>query len=222
MLKPYYQDEWATIYHGDCREILPQLEPVDLVLTDPPYPKEFVPLYGELAKLSKGILKPGRLLAAMCGQIYLPELMGLMSEYLTYHWTLAYLTPGGQAAQIWPRKTIQFWKPVLTYSSGSYSGKWFGDVAKSNGNDKQSHHWGQSVSGMKDLVNRLASAGDYILDPFMGSGTTLRAAKDLGIKSIGIEIEEKYCEIAVNRLRQESLFGIAEAKPQARQAALHM
>lgn len=207
-MKPYFEESGIQIYHGDCRDVLPSLPScfrVDVVITDPPYPREFLPCYSDLARLAKSVLDPGCLLAAMCGPSYLPEVMRLMGEHLQYHWTMAYLTPGAQSTQIWPRKVMAYWKPVLTYSNGDYVGKWFADVSKSNGNDKASHHWGQSISGMKDLLSRLTDEGDSIVDPFMGSGTTLRAAKDLGRKAIGIEIEEKYCEIAANRLRQEVL-----------------
>src|SRR5262245_58001118 len=123
-MKPYYTDEWVTLYNGDCRDVMPHLGTVDLVLTDPPYPREFLPLYGALAKESRSVLKTGGLLAAMCGPIYMPELLALMGEHLTYHWMIAYLTPGAQAAQIWPRKAMSFWKPVLLYSNEKYDGKW--------------------------------------------------------------------------------------------------
>ncbi len=62
----------------------------------------------------------------------------------------------------------------------------------------------------KSLLKDFAEEGEIILDPFMGSGTTLRAAKDLGLKSIGIEIERKYCDIAIERLRQQA-FSFEEA-----------
>jgi site-specific DNA-methyltransferase (adenine-specific) len=75
-----------------------------------------------------------------------------------------------------------------------------GEAAEKNG-----HPCPKPIGQWKWLVNRATVVGDSILDPFMGSGTTLRAAKDLGRKAIGIEIEERYCEIAANRLRQEVL-----------------
>jgi len=203
-MKPYYQDKWVTIYHGDCREILPQLDRVDLVLTDPPYPKEYLGIYADLAELSVGCLVDGGSLASMVGQSYLLDIMQLFSNYLTYNWTLCYLTPGAQSAQLWQRKVNTFWKPILWYIKGKYNGKWIGDVSKSavNDNDKTMHKWGQSVSGISDLTNRLSIEGNLILDPFLGSGTTCYCAKKLNRYSIGIEIEEKYCEIAARRCSQ--------------------
>ena len=204
-MKSYYKDEWVTIYHGDCREILPQLPKVDLVLTDPPYGREYLPLYSLLASSSRDLLVDGGSLATMAGQSYLDEVMGLLSEYLSYHWIIAYLTPGAQSAQLWQKKVNTFWKPILWYINGEYNGKWIGDVSKSlpNDNDKTYHKWGQSISGTSDLIIRLSELKDLILDPFLGSGTTCYCAKKLNRKCIGIEIEEKYCEISANRCRQE-------------------
>jgi DNA modification methylase len=62
------------------------------------------------------------------------------------------------------------------------------------------------VAALRPILNTYVPAGGTVLDPFMGSGSTLRAAKDLGLKAIGIEIEECYCRVAANRMAQEVLF----------------
>lgn len=198
----------VTLHHASCVGMIQLLEPqsVDWIITDPPYPREFLPVYSDLAELAAHALKPGGLLLAMIGQAYLPDIVSALSARLTYHWTLAYLTPGGQAVQVHPRKVNAAWKPVLVYSVGDYDGRWFGDVAKSapNDNDKESHHWGQSVSGMADLVSRFVSAGDVVLDPFVGGGTTGVVSVSMGAEFIGADIDESALNIAASRLMRDA------------------
>lgn len=100
----------ATLVDGDFREALSTLEPasVDLILTDPPYGREAVALYDDLGAFAARVLKPGGSLVAMAGQSYLPEVFALLGQHLRYHWTLAYLTPGGQSAQLWQRNVNTF------------------------------------------------------------------------------------------------------------------
>jgi hypothetical protein len=180
-------------------------ESVDAIITDPPYPREFLPAYEDLAKLAAHALKPGGSLLVMVGQSYLPEIVRLMTPHLRYHWTLAYLTPGGQATQLWERHVNTFWKPVLWFVKGEYKGEWVGDVTKSavNDNDKRFHHWGQSESGMADIIERFTVPGQTILDPFLGGGTTGVVALALNRRFIGIEIEEETFKVAQARIAGE-------------------
>lgn len=175
---------------------------IDCIITDPPYPREFLPVYADLARTAARILKPGGSCLVMAGQSYLPEILAAMTPQLSYHWTVAYLTPGGQAVQLWERKVNTFWKPVLWFVNGGYSGDWAGDVARSatNDNDKRFHHWGQSETGMADLVRRFTSAGETILDPFLGGGTTGVVALDLGRRFVGSDIDAAAVETARLRL----------------------
>lgn len=213
-----------TMLHGDMVEVCAGLEPesFDAVITDPPYPREFIDLYAKLAVAATSLLRPGGSLIAMAGQSYLPDVMAaLCSAGLTYQWTLAYLTPGGQAVQIWPRKVNTFWKPLLWFTKGKYDGAWCGDVSKSdtNDNDKRFHNWGQSESGMVDIVRRMSRPGDRVIDPFAGAGTTGIACIRLGREFTGIELDEKKCSLARDRLRAES-FGSSLAAEMAGQSAL--
>ena len=198
-------DETCQLISSDLNKVQAsdlKLGLADVIVTDPPYPKEFLYLYDLLAVKARELLKPGGSLITMVGQSYLPEIMNKLGTTLQYQWTISYLTPGGQSAQLWDRKVNTFWKPVLWYVNGEYSGRWIGDVSKSavNDNDKRFHHWGQSESGMADLIRRFTKAGDVILDPFMGAGTTGCVALPLGRKFIGIDIDKSMVEKAKERI----------------------
>ena len=203
-MKPYYEHNGITIYHGDCLEILPELEPVDLVLTDPPYGIEYstwdktVPrpqdwLYQCIAKAKTVYVTPG-------------VNQGILYPQPT--WTMAWFRPGS-IQRTREGSGFSHWEPILVY------GKYISNVdAKQIKAIPQKDAKGHPCPKPLELFKWLVSPKVFItiLDPFMGSGTTLVAAKGLGRKAIGIEIEEKYCEIAVRRLAQEMLpFGSNKA-----------
>jgi 16S rRNA G966 N2-methylase RsmD len=189
--------EVCEVRNCSMRDLLTSgIKPV-VIITDPPYAKEFLPLYGELAECAKGV----SLLAVMCGHYYLPEILAKMCQHQTYCWTIAYMLPGGQAAQQWNVKVNNFWKPILLFGDVP---KWFGDVCASdvNDNDKRFHDWGQSESGMVDLIDRVTEPGQLICDPFCGAGTTGVAAIKLRRRFIGCDTDPVVCETALNRCKE--------------------
>lgn len=272
-MRPYYEDSASgiTIYHGDCREILPTLDAVDVTLTDPPYgigkadwddvfPVWWMPEVGRLS-LRMGLM-PGVWNVLRC-----PADVGR----LQYRWVLAAHLSNGMT-----RGRLGFgnWIPCLIYTSRQESAVWcarFADWCEANGvtkadlnratgtsdmggwwasrlahraqvpsvgqwetlkaafhppvefdegvetaswyepsgdcrsfaigrEPKPEHPSPKPMSVVQWFLSRLGGAS--VLDPFMGSGTTLLAAKNLGRRAIGIEIEERYCEIAARRLDQ--------------------
>lgn len=171
----------------------------DYIITDPPYPREYLYLYETLAMRAKEWLKPGGLLIAMCGQSYLNQIYEMMSKHLDYYWTAAYLTPG-QPTPLRQVNVNTTWKPLLMFTNGGYTGRIFGDVFKSDGNDKDFHKWGQSVSGMYSIISGVCLAGQSILDPFCGAGTTGIAALKHGCLFDGIDIDDDNVKISTRRL----------------------
>lgn len=180
-----------------CAELFASGVRPDAVITDPPYEAAYLPAFSELAEGCKAAGVP--LVAVMSGQTYLPEVMRRLCEHLHYRWTLAYLTPGGQAVQQWKAKVNTAWKPVLLFGEAV---EWFGDVAvsKPNDNDKRFHDWGQSESGMADLVERLSKPGQLVCDPFLGGGTTAVVALALGRRFVGCDISSRNVEKAKARV----------------------
>lgn len=225
MVNPYYQDDNCTIYHGDCREILPQLEPVDLVLTDPPYGINLNTDYCSSRKNSQIIRRDKR--HAWNGKTY-PKIHGDDSEFdpdIFLGTSKRFALFGANAYSkkltnsyswiVWDKKTEgvpsnSFSDAELIYCIGAnfksvriFRHMWSG-YQRASEIGCHYHPTQKPIVLIKYIISKFDHP-QTILDPFMGSGTTLRAAKDLNRKAIGIEIEEKYCEIAVERLRQEVL-----------------
>jgi hypothetical protein len=192
------QGTTVRIEHGDFREVLADLRNVDAIITDPPYPAEFVPLLDDLRDFADKVLAPDGVLVVLFGQTYLPEVFRRLEGGRPYRWTGAFMTPGAGYASM-ARRVQSNWKPVLVYGGGER----FGDVFQSEGKDahaKDLHHWGQDYGGFHQLVERLTKPGQTVVDPFMGSGTTLLAAQALGRHAIGCDIDVEHVGTAARRL----------------------
>lgn len=198
--KPYYDQEGITIYHSDCRLILPELEPVDLVLTDPPYGISL-----ELTPWDKSIPSPSKWLYNLFGKaktILITPGNGNQNIYPRPNWVLSWFRPGS-VQRVREGTGFSHWEPVLLYGENNFPF----DAKQISANNPDANCGHPCPKPIKLFIWLISKAGNFntILDPFMGSGTTLVAAKQLGRKAIGIEIEEKYCEIAVKRLAQKVL-----------------
>lgn len=182
-------DSGGKVLTGDMWQLHSHLDDdsVDLFFTDPPYgePAE----YGRLAELAASKLKDGGLCVAYSGQHYLPEVMGLMGEHLTYWWTVAITLEAAPLASNYARRVQNAWRPVLLYAKGKPKHQYFRDCFSGGKAEKDLHDWQQSQSEAEHLIERLSTPGDLVVDPYVGSGTTLAAAKALGRNYLGCEID---------------------------------
>lgn len=202
----FYEEPGITLYCGDCREVLPLLDgPVAMIWTDPPYLGEFIWAYPFVAEHGARVLDPGGHCFAYAGHQFIYETLPKMVQHLEFWWLVACLHAGGNAV-VWSKGIGAHWKPIIWCRKPPALpiSPPITDTTRT-GREKEDHPWQQGADGSV-YIDRLIPPGSIVLDPFAGSGTTLRMAKDLGRSAIGIEIEPKYCEIAVKRLRQEVLF----------------
>lgn len=248
-MKPYYEHNGITIYHADCREVLPNLPDasIDFIFTDPPYGHNNN--NGDLISRREAVFDKGRPVGearpiAMDG----PEANGLFQwairEYkrLLRDGSCCCCCCGGGGGpdpqfarwSLWLDEVMSFkhmvvwdkgpmgmghhyrrsYEVVLVAQKGKGACRWY-DTSKRVENiirdipkiipSADEHPTLKPVELPKRFIGYHTQVGDLVLDPFMGSGTTLRAAKDLGRRAIGIEIEERWCEIAAKRLQQEVL-----------------
>lgn len=175
---------------------------VDAIITDPPWTREYLPLFEPLGKLAARVLKPTGSLLMMCGHPYIGDAIASVGESLRYRWTIAFLLPPPNASMRGYHLIIG-WKPILWFSSTGYRpGKWRPDVVTNDSPDKQHHHWGQGVGGFAQLVHYWAAPGDIILDPFVGGGTTGVAARGLNRRFIGIDLDPACIDITRKRLEE--------------------
>ena len=212
-VEPYFRDDAVVIYHADCRDILLQMPPenIDLVLTDPPYGVAYSPgnggagwtggrknWWGDVLVVGDDVpFDPSPLL------VFKPCILWGANHY-------ADKLPASPSWLVWDKRDgrVQndFADCEMAWSTIGGPARlfhhlWCGAFRASEKGQERLHPTQKPLALMKWCLELVPDA-QTVLDPFMGSGTTLRAAKDLGRYAIGIEIEEKYCEIAAKRMAQ--------------------
>lgn len=224
-LGPYYQDDSCTIYHGDTLELLPGMPKADLLLTDPPFFMPAQPYAGRSGwQKSWGDTS---VLAWWWAQVLdaaIPRLSPMASafafcddESYPVFYPEFYRRFDNLAALVWDKGAIGMGSPwrhshEFVIAARWKGSKWLGGASRSDVLRYKSVHSSERLHPVDKPIELLASLitpttdkGDLVLDPFLGGGSTLVAAKNLGRRAIGIEIEERYCEIAAKRLCQEVL-----------------
>ena len=205
-MKPYYEDTASgiVIYHGDCLAVLPGLTGIDAVVTDPPY--------GLGDSLNKGggswgvKYRGATEWDSEARQEWIDAILSLSVPSIVW---------GGNHYQVPPsRGWLSFSKTNAVPTMASVELAWTNldmpakEYRATNYVEDRCHPTQKRLDLIEWCLSLVPSTGT-ILDPFMGSGTTLVAAKRMGRKAIGIEINEAYCEISANRLRQGVLFGVS-------------
>jgi len=210
MSDSYYEDDHVVIYHGDCKELLPDLV-FDVVVTDPPYglnvvkngkigitnqwakAKEYRPVVGDDEPLDPTWLASfgtSQVIFGVSHFVNIPH----AGQLLVWDKEVS----NGLFAEVeiaWHSKKAP--SKIIKHQQQGFINN-LGDIGR--------HHPTQKpLSVMLWIIDNTTEPNQTIIDPYMGTGTTLRAAKDLGRKAIGIEIDEKYCEIAAKRMGQEVL-----------------
>ena len=215
MPKPYYQDDHVQIFHGDCREILPLVE-ADVLVTDPPYGMSFVTgkQSDQWSSRWAGTKIAGDETTALRDEVL--EWWGVGPALVFGTWkkpppprvreTLVWdkVVSTGMGALDIPWRPS--WEEIYVLGHGFVGNREHGVLRfglPTLAPERKYHPTSKPPDLMRYLIGRCPLG--TILDPFMGSGTTLRAAKDLGRKAIGIELEERYCEIAAQRCAQDVL-----------------
>jgi len=212
----YYDHGGITIYHGDARDVIEWVQGVDCVLTDPPYG-----INGGRGSISKERARGEYLSAFEDTPEYIETVASKIIQHCIVRWPTV-LTPGIANMMRYPQPDsfgcyyqpasigLQTWgnldsQPILYYGKNPTKRN-FGTPCSytlTESPEKNGHPCPKPLQGWKKLMCNITLEGMTLLDPFTGSGTTLLAAKETGRNAIGIEIEERYCEIAARRLSQE-------------------
>jgi DNA modification methylase len=214
MVKPYYQDSAVTIWHGDCREIVPTLGRFDLLLTDPPYG---IGAYSSGTMGGAGLAKQSRFEptewdAETPPRELLDALIASCGKAVLWGGNYYPANSASRAWLVWDKLTgsntfadCELAWTNLDCAVRKFTLRWQGMLRGGEARKSKRVHPTQKPVELMTWCIGLAGDVQTILDPFAGSGTTGRAAKDLGRKAVLIEREERYCQIAARRLAQEVL-----------------
>ena len=208
-MQPYYQDNLVTLYHGDARDIIPHLRDVDCIITDPVWPNVPPGLYagsddpyGLFADVAAHFPRLAQRVAVVLGCNSDPRFLSAVPvalPFLRVCW-LEYSLPGHRGRLLYSGDVAYVYGtwPAARPGNQVFPGR--SPKAQPHKHYRDGHPTPRAYEHMRWLVGQYARG--VVLDPFCGGGMTLRAAKDLGIPAIGIEIEERYCAATVHALAQ--------------------
>lgn len=210
-MKPYYEDSAVKIYHGDCRVILPLLDPVDLVVADPPYGINAGDQRQQKSRCKLANAKDYGVndWDKQLSPQWLIDSIIEKAKYCVIWGGNYYKLPPCKGPLIWDKEnTGDFADGEIAWNNYGIGVRikrhmWNGMLRKNQ--EPRFHITQKPLDVIKWAISLCPAAPKIILDPFLGSGTTLRAAKDLGIPAIGIEQSERDCAIAAGRMCQEVL-----------------
>jgi ParB-like chromosome segregation protein Spo0J len=195
----------TLLIHGDFVEKSSTINldnSIDLIFTDPPYGKEWLPLYEDLARIAARVLKIGGSLVTNAGHSIIPEVINYMvNAGLTYWWPLAVKLSGRFAREHHRGISIK-WKPLLWFVKGEKRNivDYLADYIESDTTEKLLLEWEQSPVEAEHVISRLTVENQKVFDPMMGSGTTGIAALRLNRMFVGIEINKERFEVASRRI----------------------
>lgn len=218
-MKPYFDDGTVTIYHGDCAVIAPQLGAFDLLCTDPPYG------IGEARGKNKSRTKAAKArdygIAAWDDappDQWVLDMFRARTKHQIIFGGNYFALPPSSCWLVWDKENGEndFADCELAWTNFERAvrrkrHRWAGMLqADMSAKEDRVHPTQKPLAVMAWAISLCPERPSTVFDPFMGSGTTLRAAKDLGIRAVGIEREERYCELAARRMSQQTLaLGVA-------------
>jgi site-specific DNA-methyltransferase (adenine-specific) len=188
--------------HCDFRTLALEAGSADVIITDPPYLREHVWLWPDLGKCAAQWLRPGGLLITYTGHTTFPEAFDGLREHLSYCWLGSLYMPG---PNVWIRnhRMESASKPVLIMANGKWrprTDRVYFDTFISPKAEKALHDWQQQLAPVSKLVETFSQPGDHVVDPFLGSGTTAVACKQLGRRFTGCDVDPAAVATARERL----------------------
>jgi len=180
----------VTIHQGDFTDVLKEYddESIDHIVTDPPYPEQFLPLWDALAESADRVWKPGGFCVTYSGKSHLPEVMARLGESLEYYWQ-AILTQPGATAKFWATNMRTQYKPILIYAKPPVNAQddFVTDIWENESREKDDHEWQQGIMGVVEAIERFTEPNDVILDPMAGAGTTAIACLETDRQCVVID-----------------------------------
>lgn len=198
---PSWKQPGIVLFNAPFQEVLPTLDPVDMIFTDPPYGRKYLSLYRDLNDFGAPLLNEGGSLITYFGHYALPEVIAAFQD-LRFWWLLCSYQPRQRRKMDFSRVWIH-WKPLLwLVKEGRGTGELVDDlVIVGKVPMKEIHDWEQGEDLPAYYIEHLTQPGDWILDPMMGSGTTGVAALKMGRRFIGIEKDTVAFAAAQERIK---------------------